>query len=400
MVKKKNKKFINKNFLKKNFWESDLSNSEFSNTKIHKSVFTDADLSNSIFLNSEIVDTNLTHTNLRGTNFQTSKLKNVNLRDAVFDNKTLWPKNFNPTKYGAINSKNFNPFNYKRKLSYKTIKSISNKEIIFYKNKIKKKDSFSKSSKLEKKIIHELTKGKGYIIIKNFYKKNIINKAENIIKKKLMKSKNYKKATSTYEVDKINKSINFFDLLNVNNIFTQMIQPKIAMRAFNKLMGKNFICTYYAAQCSVAGSRGQSLHLDYPYVSYNKPGDKIPFGMGSNDFLLSCGILTYLNEPDKKNHGPILLKGSQKFRRFPTIEDVKKYKFTKVKVPKGGMIILNTLMWHAGAPNYSEKKDRSLLVAHYTPNFIKLRMNLKNTTKKNIILKDKRKKGILDQLLT
>ena len=215
-----------------------------------------------------------------------------------------------------------------------------------------------------------------------------------------MKSKNYKKATSTYEIDKINKSINFFDLLNVNNIFTQMIQPKIAMRAFNKLMGKNFICTYYAAQCSVAGSRGQSLHLDYPYVSYNKPGDKIPFGMGSNDFLLSCGILTYLNEPDKKNHGPILLKGSQKFRRFPTIEDVKKYKFTKVKVPKGGMIILNTLMWHAGAPNYSEKKDRSLLVAHYTPNFIKLRMNLKNTTKKNIILKDKRKKGILDQLLT
>ena len=72
------------------------------------------------------------------------------------------------------------------------------------------------------------------------------------------------------------------------------------------------------------------------------------------------GIYAVLLDPDKKNHGPILLKGSQKFRRFPTIEDVKKYKFTKVKVPKGGMIILNTLMWHAGAPNYSEKKDRSL----------------------------------------
>ena len=171
------------------------------------------------------------------------------------------------------------------------------------------------------------------------------------------------------------------------------------MNAFKKLMGENFICTYYAAQCSVAGSRGQSLHLDYPYVSYNKPGDKIPIGMGSKDFLLSCGILTYLNDANKDNYGPIVLKGSQKFRRFPTIEDVKKYEFTKIKVPKGGMLILNTLMWHAGAPNYSEISDRHLLVAHYTPDFVKLRMNLKNDLNKNVLINDKKNKGILSQLL-
>ena len=400
MAKKKNKKFINKNFIRKNFWETDLSQSEFYNTKVHKSVFTDANLRNSIFKNSEIVNTNLTHTDLRGVDFRTSKLVNVNLRDAVFNNKTLWPKNFNPIKYGAIESKNFNPFSYKRKLAYKTVKSLSLKEIDFYKNKIKKKERLSKNSEFDKKIIYELTKGKGYIIIKDFYKKDFINKAEKIINKKLKKSKNYKKATINYEVDKINKSINFFDLLNTDGIFTKMIQPKIAMSAFKKLMGENFICTYYSAQCSIAGSRGQSLHLDYPYVSYNNPGDKIPIGMGSNDFLLSCGILTYLNDSNKRNHGPILLKGSHKFRRFPTIEDVKKYKFIKVKVPKGGILILNTLMWHAGAPNYSEKKDRHLLVAHYTPSFVKLRMSLKSTTKRSVILKDKKENGILDQLLT
>lgn len=397
---KKNKKFINKNLVKKNFWEFDLSNSEFHNTVIKKSVFTDANLSNSIFLNSKIVDTNLTHTNLKGVDFRTSKLVNVNLRDSVYNDKTKWPKNFNPLKYGAIESKNFNPFSYKRKLSFKTIKSLSLKEISFYKNKAKKKEYFPKVSKIEKKIIYELTKGKGYIVIKNFYKKDIIDKVEKIIDNKLKKNKSYKKASSRFEIDKMKKSINFFDLLNTDEIFTKMLQPKIAMSAFKTLMGKNFICTYYSAQCSIAGSRGQSLHLDYPYVSYNNPGDKIPIGMGSNEFLLSCGILTYLNDSDKKNYGPILLKNSHKFRRFPTLEDVKKYKFTKIKVPKGGIVILNTLMWHAGAPNYSEQNNRSLLVAHYTPNFIKLRMDLKNNTKKNVFSRDKKNNGILDQLLT
>ena len=57
-------------------------------------------------------------------------------------------------------------------------------------------------------------------------------------------------------------------------------------------------------------------------------------------------------------------------------------------------------MWHAGAPNYSEKNDRHLLVAHYTPNFVKLRMNLKNDLKKNVLLNDIKKKGMLTQLLT
>ena len=76
------------------------------------------------------------------------------------------------------------------------------------------------------------------------------------------------------------------------------------------------MCTYYAAQCSVAGSRGQSLHLDYPYISYSRPGDKIPIRMGSKEYLLSCGILTYLNSPNKDNNGPIVLTGSQNIVDF------------------------------------------------------------------------------------
>ena len=81
-------------------------------------------------------------------------------------------------------------------------------------------------------------------------------------------------------------------------------------------------------------------------------------------------------------------------RKFPTVSDVKKLKFKSLKVPKGAMVILNTLMWHGGAPNYSENKDRHLLVAHYTPNFVRLRMNLKNY-KQKIFNKDKKRRNFI-----
>ena len=57
-------------------------------------------------------------------------------------------------------------------------------------------------------------------------------------------------------------------------------------------------------------------------------------------------------------------------------------------------------MWHAGIPNYTENNDRSLIVAHYTPEFVKRRMDIKKNTKIKIINKDKKNGGMLQQLLT
>ena len=69
--------------------------------KIQNCVFTDANLSNSKFINSQ-QNTNLTHSNLKGVDFKSSNLLNVNLRDAIYNNQTRWPKNFNPDKYGGL----------------------------------------------------------------------------------------------------------------------------------------------------------------------------------------------------------------------------------------------------------------------------------------------------------
>ena len=113
------------------------------------------------------------------------------------------------------------------------------------------------------------------------YNKHIVYKVRRCIKQIL-------KNCSKFSRDKKLNQINIYNLLNLDKVFTEIIQPKIAMKAFKKLVGEKFICTYFAAQCSLPGARGQNMHLDYPYVTYNEPGDHIPYGMGGKKFFLSC----------------------------------------------------------------------------------------------------------------
>lgn len=116
-----------------------MPNSIFINSTIKNSIFTDSNLTKSVFKNTKIKDTNFTHSNLKGANFSSAKLFNVNLRDAVYDKDTLWPQKFNPSNFGAIEDNNYNPFDYKTKLSYQAIKNLPLNIISKYKNKKKKK---------------------------------------------------------------------------------------------------------------------------------------------------------------------------------------------------------------------------------------------------------------------
>jgi len=388
-------KVLNSTLKNCNFWEANIANSNFDKTTIQNCVFTDAVLNNVSFHNTVIKNSNFSHSNLSNCDFSKTKLVKVNFRDVVYNNKTKWPKNFNLKNINFLEEKKFNPFDYKIKMSLNQIKNTSSKKIKeFKRNFLKKIKKEKKLTSTQNKIIYELTKGKGYYIIKNYYKKNLASKAENIIKRELIK-KNSNKIKKDFSIDKKFKSINIYGLLNLDPIFRKLIRPNILMGCLKKIMGDDFICTFYAAQCSLAGCRGQILHLDYPYVVYNKPGQKLSSAFAAKDFLFSIGVLTFINEYDKNYAGPILAPGTHKLRRFPTIEDTKTKKLVKVKVPRGGILIINSMIWHSGMPNYSKSKDRHLIVAHYTPSFIKRRYDLLKETKKKFVYKDKDLKKLI-----
>ena len=67
------------------------------------------------------------------------------------------------------------------------------------------------------------------------------------------------------------------NLVNLNKVFIELIQPKLAMEVFKKVLGEKFICGFFGANCLMPGARGKLPHIDYPYLNMRKPGEKVPF---------------------------------------------------------------------------------------------------------------------------
>ena len=362
--------FENCNLEECDFWDSNLSYASFNNTKFKNCILTDTDLSTTSFRNSIFINSNLSHTNLKEVNFKTAKFTNVNLRDSIFNDKTRWPDDFKPLSCGAI----------------KEIKE---------KKKILNQKKTTGEKKIVNNIIYALTKGKGYYIIKNCFNKKKIKKAFNILINKINRHKNFKGNRLKFSRDKKLNQKYVYNLVNLNKVFIELIQPKLAMEVFKKVLGEKFICGFFGANCLMPGARGQLPHIDYPYLTMIKPGEKVPFRTGNN-FLFNCQILIPLNDMYENNGATAVLKNSHKLRKFPNEDEIKKKKFKQIKLSIGSILISNGLMWHAAMPNYTYNQYRLCLLGQYLPNFIKPMLDLKKTTKKIIIKKDKK---LLDQLL-
>jgi len=365
--------FINCNMEKCDLWESKLSNTKFTNTNFKDCVFTDADLSRARFVNSSIIRSNLTHTDLRNVDFKTSKITKTSLRDAIFNDKTKWPKNFNPLSHGAK--------------KYKLIKKKVEKRL----------------SKVEKKILHELTVGKGFYVVKNYFSKKKIKKAFNIILKKIHKDKVWRKKYNNFSRDKkVNQFYVHKNLMNLDKIFVELIQPKIAMNVYKKLLGEKFICSFYGANCLLPGARGQTPHCDYPYLDIVKPGERLPFNLGvsakhiGKRFLFNCQIVIPLTDFNIDNGSTGFRLGTQKYCKFPHENEFKKGKFEQYKIKAGSVILFNGLLWHGAMPNYTSNQYRFCTLGGYVPHFIKPMLDLRRTTNKKIIANDK---GHLKRLL-
>jgi ectoine hydroxylase-related dioxygenase (phytanoyl-CoA dioxygenase family) len=226
----------------------------------------------------------------------------------------------------------------------------------------KNKSSLDKKlNKLERGIYYSLTKGKGYHVIKNYFSKKKINKA--------------------------------FQIVDI--VVVDLIQPKIAMNVFKKLLGTNFLCGFFGANCLLPGARGQLPHLDYPYYRFVYPGERVPLN-GKNNFFLNCQILIPLTKFDKENGSTGFLKNTHKLSLFPKENYHFKKKFTQLKLDVGTLVIFNGLIWHLAKPNYSEKKKRYGILGEYIPEFIAPLLDLKKITKRKIISDDKK---FLRQLL-
>ena len=355
-AKLKSINFSNSSIIDSDFWLSEIKNCNFSKSQITNSVFSDVDLRKAKFDFSKLVNCNLSHTDLRGMDFKNTLFKNINLRDAIYDHKTKWPKKFNPKLCGAVElKKNTKKKSFKKNYQKKVVK-VASKEIV---------------------------SGKGYFIIKNLFSKKQIDEAEKIILKK-SKSKINLANKRKKSADKKLYQNWVYHLFNKGKVFREMAQPKILMQILKNILGPKFICGAFEGNLLLPGARGQKTHIDYPYYNIAKPGEKVSFLNASN--TICCVSLILLTDFNKLNGATRFIPRSQKFKKFPTDNDLKKIKKIRLEGKRGDLILFNGLCWHGAESNLSNK-PRIGILGQYLSHFIKPKYNELSTLKKKIINK-------------
>lgn len=342
--------FSESNLEKIDFWNASLEKINFKETNLNNCILSDVDLTKSIIYKTNFLNSNLSHCNLNGLNLKNSFFRNVNLREATYNNKTIWPKKFNPVLYGAIKS--------------------NNKRI-----KIKNK----KSNLFITKVAKEIKNGSGFYAFKKYFSLKEVNRAKKIILKNSKIKKNLH-----FSSDKKNNQAYIYNLIALDNVFKKMIQPKIIMDVFEKLLGKKFICGLFCSNLLFPGARGQKPHIDYPYTGMETTWNRFPINP-SNNLIFNCQSMILLDDFTNKNGATELMPGSQKLNKYPTQKIFDKKK-VKLIYPKGTLIIFNGLAWHSSSSNFSYS-ERVAILGQYLPFFIKPMSNLKNCIKKNNINK-------------
>ena len=348
----KNVRIFNKNFKRFDFWNSEFQNSKFFNCKFQNCIFADVKFKNVIFKECEILNCNFQHASFSNSKIEIFRSKNNLMDDVKIDQYSKLTNNF--------------------------FKNNSAKE---------KKVVHFKFNKKEQKIYNSLTKGKGYIILKNYYPKSKIKKAFKILDKIVTNDKRIKNNKKIFERNKRTNQKWVRSLINIDPIFSEFLLPKILEKVFSKLIGKDFICGSYAANCLLPGARGQDLHIDYPHYRFVSPGKNLPYQKQKN-FYFNLQIITPFTAFTKNNGTTAIVENSHKKNRFPDKHDIKKSKIKLMEMKPGSVLIYNGLLWHGATPNYSKSDKRYGIIAQYMPNYIVPMENLMKMTNKKIVNKN------------
>jgi uncharacterized protein YjbI with pentapeptide repeats len=132
---------VSSNFSEANLERAKMHAAQFRSSHLKKTNFYHADLSNSFFDKADLTGADLTETNLSSTNLEKARLKDVKTQNAIYDNKTKFPKDFNPTiqkmiklaPYANLSGLKLDSFD----LSYNDLKNADLSKTFLYKSDLK-----------------------------------------------------------------------------------------------------------------------------------------------------------------------------------------------------------------------------------------------------------------------
>lgn len=168
--------------------------------------------------------------------------------------------------------------------------------------------------------------------------------------------------TRGYVFDTDDRNRRVFHLLNLDQVFVDLIQQPLALGSVRLQLGEDFLISNFSANITAPGSGRMQLHADQGYVPSPWP-----------DRPLACNVAWLLDDFTEENGGTRYVPHSHLKGMNPSPGDEQ---FSlPILAPAGSLLVMDGRLWHQTGANRSGATERAALFGYYVKRWLRPQVN-------------------------
>lgn len=159
-------------------------------------------------------------------------------------------------------------------------------------------------------------------------------------------------------------NLRVYNLPALDPVFIELLRHEAALAAVHAALGEGILISNFTANVALPGSGSMRLHSDQALVI--PPPWLHPW---------AANIIWCLDDVDEENGATRYLPGSHQFRCFEDVPEDAMARTLPFSAPAGSFILMEGRVWHTSGPNVSRDRQRRMLFAYYSCDFIRQQAN-------------------------
>ncbi|KAI5924604.1 putative phytanoyl-CoA dioxygenase [Camillea tinctor] len=159
-------------------------------------------------------------------------------------------------------------------------------------------------------------------------------------------------------------NIRIFYLLQLDQIFRDLIFHPTALEMVGSVLGEKFIISNFTANIARPGSKSMCLHSDQSLVMPD-PWTNI----------WAMNAVWCLTDVTKENGATLYIPGSNKIEARTEVPSNAPELLVPFEAEAGDVLIMDGRLWHTSGENVTKDQDRALLFGYYTAPHIRQQTN-------------------------
>jgi ectoine hydroxylase-related dioxygenase (phytanoyl-CoA dioxygenase family) len=171
-------------------------------------------------------------------------------------------------------------------------------------------------------------------------------------------------STHMPELDPNASNVRVFYLMELDEIFRELIQHPVAVEMVRAVIGHDFLISNFTANIARPGSKSMALHSDQSLVV---PAPWLqPW---------SCNIIWCLTDVSFENGATLFVPGSHRWRTRADVPADADKRLVPFEAKAGSVIVMEGRMWHTSGANITKDQERALLFGYYSVPFLRQQVN-------------------------